>query len=78
MARYNCERCKAQLHTTDPTHICKDLAARIKRQESQLIAVRRILYDEEVRTLLHGGRPIADIAEDIVRELNRLGVSVDA
>lgn len=71
MARYTCQRCGVVCHTTDPEHLCKDIARRQLRQARQLAIVDDILIDQ-----LGESRPA--LAHDIVRALNRAGLHEDA
>lgn len=74
MARYTCERCGAMSNTLDPPHLCKDLAARLKRRERQVKAVNHILWD---LGLAMDPSVRRRAAEDIVSTLARLGVTED-
>lgn len=43
MARYTCERCKADCNTLDDPHICKDLKRRQRMQEAAMNEVKKKL-----------------------------------
>lgn len=59
--------------TTDPPHLCKDVAARLKRRLAQKEAVIDIL--ERSRTTDH--LTFDEMAEAIVTKLARMGVAND-
>lgn len=79
MARYTCQRraCGMELHTTDEPHLCKDIARRQARQQAQLDAVEHVLVFHHVDAHM-GDAEFERTKEDIVRALNRLGVTSDA
>lgn len=66
MARYDCQRCGATCFTTEPPHLCKDVAARLKRRERQVAAVLTLAPALD-----------RDTAEAIVAKLAQLGVTED-
>lgn len=43
MARYECVRCKAVCHTTDPEHLCADIRKRYERNAKAVALVAEIL-----------------------------------
>lgn len=71
MARYTCERCKADCNTLDPPHLCRDVAARLRRRARQADAVIEVHLE-------HSADPMSRTeAEAIVERLARLGVEGD-
>lgn len=71
MTRYECSRCGVVCFTTDPPHMCKDLAKRLARREAQVAAVEDIL----ARSFQYGMPRAA--AEEIVAKLAGMGVADD-
>jgi hypothetical protein len=73
----NCVRCGAELHMSAERqpHLCADKARRLKRQEAQVTAVCDVLY---AHTTFAPGGDNLPLARDIVRALNRLGITQDA
>jgi hypothetical protein len=76
MARYTCQRCQTQLNTLDDPHICKDIFARMRRRERQVMAVLDVF---DGGGLLDGYTATAkrSLAEEIVKALSNLGVTDD-
>lgn len=74
MARYDCARCGATCHTTDGEHICKDIAARLRRRQGQVEAVVRILAHDRHRII---DLDLVPVAEAIVKKLSGMGVELD-
>jgi hypothetical protein len=72
VARYWCERCGAEANTLDSGHVCKDVAARLKRRERQVEAVMDILLDA-----MDGYGDARPFAEAIVAKLAGMGVTDD-
>lgn len=70
MARYQCPRCGVTENTTNPPHLCADIAARLKRRERQVQAVLDVLHGFNLSR-------DRDVAEAIVAKLNQLGVTED-
>lgn len=67
-----CLRCGTDVHMSAEAqpHLCKDVAARLKRQEAQVARVKGILHDFGI-----DGDVRQDLAEEIVGALNHLGVT---
>lgn len=72
MARYECARCRATCFTTDPPHLCPDVAARHKRRARQREAVIELLEEGRAK-----GLPWEETAEAIVTRLAQMGVASD-
>jgi hypothetical protein len=70
VARYWCERCKAESNTLDPPHLCKDIAARLKRRERQADAVERELLGKVL-----DGIDNRALAQRLVESMARTGVT---
>lgn len=77
MSRYDCARCGVTYHAVGPDfegHVCKDIAARLKRREAQKAAVVDVLRS-------HAGDIAGDLfddaAEAIVTKLAGMGVDHD-
>lgn len=70
VARYECPRCGEVCFTTNPEHLCKDIAKRLARRERQVEEVMDILLasTEEISSL-------RTTAEQIVLRLSQLGVT---
>jgi hypothetical protein len=48
-----CLRCGVSVHTTDPSHLCSDIASRLRHEES---SARDAMWSEYARELVvHGG-----------------------
>ena len=82
MGRYECTRCHVVCFTTNPPHVCKDVAARHKRREKQRDAVVRILAREQAFLRMDGldggfTENAVRVAEDIVARLAQMGVTED-
>ena len=70
--RYWCERCKQESNTLDPPHLCKDIAARLRKREKQASAVEEIIgpyFSDPVEC--------REKAELIVKKLSHMGVEDD-
>jgi hypothetical protein len=74
MARYNCERCGVVCHTTEAPHLCKDVAARLKRREQQADAVVKLMVAFGAHSDPVDRRLLADA---IVKKLSEMGVTED-
>lgn len=59
MARYWCQRCKAESNTLDPPHLCADLRVRYERQAKAI---------EMIEAIVEEGR-ISRTSEDIAIEV---------
>lgn len=75
MARYTCQRCEQVCHTTEPEHLCKDIARRLARRQAQKDAVLAVFSSWG---LLDGFEDTKDrLAEAVVKALAGLDVSAD-
>jgi hypothetical protein len=76
MARYTCERCKADCNTLDDPHLCKDLKKRYERNAKAVEIVsnilRNMLYDENTDHYYYD-----DVAVEIVKALGNRDLGVD-
>lgn len=72
MARYTCERCGAESNTLDAPHLCKDVAARLKRFEKRVGIVKTILAGH-----MTDEAEMDRIAGAIVTNLTRIGLTED-
>lgn len=70
MSRYECVRCGDLLHTTNPPHLCADVARRYARRSRQADEVDSVLA-------AYGIAIPRQAAEDVVAALARLGVEHD-
>jgi hypothetical protein len=74
MARYDCERCGVVCNTTNPPHLCKDIAARLRRRERQVEAIVPLV--EQAQDTYYDGNA-RQWAETIVARLANLQVTED-
>lgn len=67
MARYFCERCKADCNTLDEPHLCKDLKKRYERNKKAIEIVSDIV---EKFIEKHGYDPTYSISPDKLEEVS--------
>lgn len=79
MALYTCPRCGATRYTTDPPHVCRDIASRLRRTERYTRAVREVVRDHmHVPDTEHDEAALDALAEAIVKRLLALGIADEA
>ena len=72
MARVICARCGTETFTTDPPHLCKDIAKRLNRRQRQKEAVIKVLQEYRVDLVIppqDGNYTIDDLADAIVKKI---------